>query len=208
MSENVGVKVGALLHLTGDNQEWAFRAREASGDAIIVVAANGNGRFTPPLPGTEVQVCWNQPPSRYLVSAVFRGPVSPTAAQWRLKLTGEPKPSTRRSFFRGGGGEDIKLLPVGTPQQCDARVVNLSEGGVRFRYEDLQLVAGETIDAGIALGDTVVAIRGPVLSAKETARGEYEAVVIYDLGENESQQVRRYLMAWELERRRRERDDW
>ncbi|MCU7725700.1 hypothetical protein ODJ79_18380 [Actinoplanes sp. KI2] len=206
--ENVDVKVGSLLHVAGDDQEWVFRAKATSGDTLFVVAASGDDRFAPPPPGTEVHVSWNIPPSRYLIDAVFVGPVSPTAAEWELRATSEPKPSTRRSFFRGGGGEDIMLRAVGSPLWNEARVVNLSEGGVRFRCVNLQPIAGETIEVQIALGDDLVEASGMVLSAKEIARREYEAVISYELGEKESQQVRQYLMTWQLEQRRRERDDW
>ncbi|MFC3384756.1 PilZ domain-containing protein [Couchioplanes azureus] len=187
--------------------EWESRVDDLEDDIMLMPSPAPELEVATPEAGDEILVAWNRPPHRYRVMTQMLGRVG---ERWRLRIVGEPEPVTRRTFFRGGGGEAALLRHEEDTQWQVATVEDISEAALRCAVTDLQFVEGDPVQARVTLGERHFDASGTVLLTREAEKPDEpaEVVILYMLTESQAQQVRRYLLEWQLaERRRASADD-
>ncbi|MEU7905602.1 hypothetical protein [Actinoplanes sp. NPDC049118] len=183
--------------------EWESRVEEYEDDLLVIPAPPPELEIGVPADDDVINIAWNRPPHRYRVRTEL---VASSQSRWRLRVLSEPEPVTRRTFFRGGGGETAQLRHEGDRGWHSATVEDVSEAALRCYVTDLQFIEGDPVHARVSLGDDSLEVNGTVLLTRESnkaAGDDAEVVITYTLAESQAQQVRRYLLEWQLAERRR-----
>ncbi|MEV6599169.1 hypothetical protein AB0M36_20265 [Actinoplanes sp. NPDC051346] len=183
--------------------EWESRVDMMEEDHLLMPPPPPELEIGVPAVGTELHIAWNQPPHRYRVNASVAGLVG---ERWRVRITSEPEPVTRRTFFRGGGGEAALLRHEEETAWEVATVEDISEAALRCHVDELQFVEGDPVCARVTLNAGTFDVTGTVLLTREADKDagiDAEVVILYTLSESQAQQVRRYLLEWQLAERRR-----
>ncbi|OJF15507.1 hypothetical protein BG844_03970 [Couchioplanes caeruleus subsp. caeruleus] len=200
--------MGSLINPEVQGTEWETRVDDLEDDILLMPSPAPELEVGTPAVGAQIAIAWNRPPHRYRVRTEMVGTIG---ERWRLRILGEPEPVTRRTFFRGGGGEAALLRHEEDTQWQVASVHDISEAALRCAVDELQFVEGDPIHARVTLGDGHFEVSGTVLLTREADKPTEETaevVILYTLSESQAQQVRRYLLEWQLaERRRASADD-
>ncbi|MFI7600489.1 hypothetical protein [Actinoplanes sp. NPDC049681] len=195
--------VGTMINPEFQGIEWESRAEELEDDLLIMSAPPEELAIAAPAEDAVVNISWNRPPNRYRVRAAM---LRPAGGRWRLRIVSDPEPVTRRTFYRGGGGEVALLRHEDDTQWQVATVEDISEAALRCFVTELQFVEGDPVCARVTLGEATLDVSGTVLLTREpekTCEDKAEVVVLYTLSESQGKQVRRYLLEWQLAERRR-----
>ncbi|MET8153964.1 hypothetical protein ACIBSW_22785 [Actinoplanes sp. NPDC049668] len=183
--------------------EWESRVEEYEDGVLVMPAPPEELEIALPADDDVINIAWNRPPHRYRVRAEM---MASSKTRWRLRVVSDPVPVTRRTFFRGGGGETAQLRLQGDRSWRTAKVEDVSEAALRCYITDQHFTEGDPVDAKVELGDDILAVSGTVLLTRESDKAngnDAEVVITYTLAENQAQQVRRYLLEWQLAERRR-----
>jgi hypothetical protein len=195
--------VATVINPEAHGIEWESRVEEYEDDLLVIPAPPAELEIAVPADDEVVNIAWNRPPHRYRVRAEM---VAASQSRWRLRVVSEPVPVTRRTFFRGGGGEVAQLRHHDTKAWHAATVEDVSEAALRCYVTDLQFIEGDPVYAQVTLGDDTFEVSGTVLLTRESDKAagiDAEVVILYTLAEAQAQQVRRYLLEWQLAERRR-----
>ncbi|MEP7764661.1 PilZ domain-containing protein [Sanguibacter sp. 25GB23B1] len=202
---------------TSDERSYTTWVDQCDGRYMRVFAPHDLLVVDLPGPGSVVVVRWHSPRGRHHVEAVFLERRGDGGLQWILEVEGDLRITQDRQFVRGAGGEPITLVrldpePVEDPEDdTPARppaevatgvVVDLSERGVRARFEVLDLEAEDLVTVDLTLDDTTLSIIGSVLRLFPGARGvPPEVVVVFDTEEATATRLRRYVLQSQLRAR-------
>lgn len=195
--------VATVINPETQGIEWESKVEEYEDDLLVIPAPPPELAIVVPGDDEVINIAWNRPPHRYRVRAEM---VASSQSRWRLRVVSEPEPVTRRTFFRGGGGETAQLRHHDAKAWHAATVEDVSEAALRCYVTDLQFIEGDPVDARVTLGDDTFEVSGTVLLTRESDKatgGDAEVVILYTLAEAQAQQVRRYLLEWQLAERRR-----
>lgn len=195
--------VGTVINPELQGVEWESRVEELEDDLLVMPMPPPELEIDVPEADAEVCIYWNRPPSRYRVNAKVLGSAG---GRWRLRILSDPELVTRRTFYRGGGGEAAFLRHEEETEWQAATVDDISEAALRCYVAELNLVEGEPVCARVTLGEAAIDISGTVLLTREPDKDSddhAEVVIVYTLPESQAQQVRRYLLEWQLAERRR-----
>jgi hypothetical protein len=184
-------------------REYSYPSRVEDLDrGVYTVAAPIDAPKVPPL-GAGMHLTWLHDGNRYAAPVRVVGFTKAQPPSWQLRLDGEARRETRRNFVRGGGGERLQLWWDGG-SRCDGVIVNLSEGGVRCRLATAEAAPDDRVTVRLLLGDEVVEAAALVLSVRAVPDADqFEVVATYQLDEQRSQTVRRYVLQWQMLQRRR-----
>jgi hypothetical protein len=133
------------------------------------------------------------------------------AACCQVVFAEEPRPSNRRRFVRGAGGETVQLSDVssgGETVLATGTLVNLSEGGLRCWLPDVEHAPAAEAFVRISLGDKAIKAAARLHTVRKLTRGHgIEATLIFSqLYEAEAQLIRKHIYESELAARRAMRD--
>jgi hypothetical protein len=194
------------------------RVRDAE---LVLTLPDGTTREMWPGIGETVTLRWPAGSrGRYFVAAT----VVPAPGDERVGvfLEGEPELEQQREFFRGGGGERIRLMHtvddlVHTVDDGTAVfngwVQDLSERGARSHFADVRVREGDRVTAQVGLDDETVDVTGTVLRILVLPDGvgaysmRVEVVVLFDSNEQQARAIRRYVFRQQLLARTRNDDD-
>ncbi|SDY68477.1 c-di-GMP-binding flagellar brake protein YcgR, contains PilZNR and PilZ domains [Micromonospora pattaloongensis] len=172
-------------------------------NGVITVAAPLNLRVTEvPDVGDKLTVRWPAGPrGRYAVTGSIVEVTSGAVPRWAMRPEGAPKIEQSRSFVRGGGNEPLKvqrIKPDGEP--ASGRVIDISEGGIRARFDQLELGAGDEVHVTVELGDDVLGTEGRVLRTWQDGEDEAETfvVIVFEPHERDARVIRRYVLRHQL----------
>lgn len=167
-----------------------------------------------PGPGSTVVVRWHSPRGRHHVDTVFIERRGDGGLQWILEVEGRLRLTQDRQYVRGAGGEQVTLKRVDPEPEEGAEplrepaelttgfVVDLSERGVRARFEALDLVPEDVVTMTLALDETSTSITGTVLRVFPAARGvQPEVVVVFETDDATATMLRRYVLQSQMRAR-------
>ena len=198
----------SLVLRDAEGRIWQSRLEAVDPHALTVARPFDVPLEDGPGTGSAIEVSWTSEGGSYalpteLVESVREGIVG----LWVLTPQGEAVRSQRRAHFR---------LPVDsagtltfTGGAVAAHLVDASEGAVRFRLtpeEAEPFVDGLSVSTTFAVGSAQFEAWATVLRswASERANGDpaVDVVLILALGEPQARELRRALMAEQLQRRR------
>lgn len=186
------------------------RIEDVDGDLLTIAAPTGIGDLEVPDADAVLEIAWIANRGRYVMRVTMVGRTREQPPRWFVRASGRPRLKSRRRYVRGGGGEPILIAtterdPAGS---WSGRVIDVSEGGVRCRIEQTDLVPSEPVTVRIELPDGPVVLTGSVLALREPmepdAKG-VDVVAVYEAPRVEGDRLRRHVLAWELAERRRQR---
>lgn len=201
--------INTLLHvlIEADNpeQETSFpsRVEDLEGTIVTVAAPIGPDAVAAPAAGTRMQVYWTGAGTRFKVRAAMESKVSGGLPRWRIRALGEPSRDTRRRFVRGGTGS-VLVTPACRPGVGPFRggIVDLSEGGVRCRLLDCDLLEGEPVDLRLTLDQDEIVCPARVHRVYPNQPDEDlsgQVIIVYELLEREARLIRQHVLRWEAE---------
>jgi c-di-GMP-binding flagellar brake protein YcgR len=194
----------ALVDVIIHGTSYRSRVEDVAGALYHVSAPLDVPPQSDPMAGMAMELAWLVGENRYAVSVIV-AEVRREQDQIMVELAGSPYRHNRREYFRGGGGEPIRLTNALTDlMPVTGYVIDLSEGGVRCRVRDGVYRVGDTLDATVWLGEDLMQTRVRVLYVrfdKETAL--YDVVATYPTNEKIARVIRRYVLHQQIQERRR-----
>jgi hypothetical protein len=198
----INTLIDVVLH---DGDVFESRVENVAGKRLIVAAPFGVAAVDLPRPGALLEVAWITEQARQAVETRLRAIGQDQPPRWELEVTGSVHLQTRRNYVRGGGGEIAKVVVDG--ETLVARVMDLSEGGVRLRVADDRFVKDAEVDLVLTLNGDRLPLSGTVLFVRVHPETEsYDVIITYMPTEAVSRAIRSYVMHREMEARRRVRD--
>ncbi|GIH78095.1 PilZ domain-containing protein [Planobispora longispora] len=200
--------VNSLLYIGLDEQR-SYRSRvEAVEDRVLTIAAPiGAGDTEPPSIGAQFILFWTGGRTRGVLPVQLIDIVRQAPARWQVRATGAPRRLTRRQFFRGGGGEHLRLslVSTGTTMRIASTLVDISERALRCAVRECELEPGAELRIEGTLGPGRLDQTGTVTTVRDDPDGPGRHVVVSFSTPSEpvAQMIRRYLLAWEITQRRR-----
>jgi hypothetical protein len=157
------------------------------------------------LPGYEFDVFWVPPRSRIVMPVLLKGVSDNAPFRWTLFPTAEPVISNRREYARGGAGAPIRLFGDWGPQYLQGRMLDISEGGLRFWLPDAKMLReGDPMRAMVWLGNGEAELKGTVYAVRPAGDEPGDHVVmIFKTVDPLAQMIRQYVIAWEIGERRK-----
>jgi len=188
-----------------DGELFASRVEGADGNRLVVGAPIGIHAADVPKLGSALEIAWVTEEARQAVDVRLKSIRNQPQLQWELDVIGSVRLQTRRTYVRGGGGERIEVVKDGT--SVDAKVVDLSEGGVRLRTVEDRFDRDDRVGLNLVIEDTRVPLQGTVLFVRRNPETEsFDVIITYDTGESIGRLIRSYVMRREMEARRRLRE--
>jgi hypothetical protein len=149
-----------------------------------------SAQSVPPADGVPVTLRW---------AAGYRGRWAVTAIVLRaaeqllwLRLVDVPAIEQVRRFTRAGGGERIWVRKPGTDVEVPGVVQDLSEQGVRARFQGKQARPGQQMLVRLELDGETLDLDGTVLESRVS--DEVEIVITFEPEERDAQLIRRYVL--------------
>lgn len=188
-----------------DGSSHPSRVEDVDAEVYTVAAPFGIQDAERPDIGTLMEIVWLDDDSRLGAPARLNGFTGERPPRWQLRIVGEPRRQTRRTFVRGGGGEPVRLIRLdGDPKPVDGWVNDISEGGVRCRLLTGDFGRDDRLEVLIGLGDAQVTVSGRVLFVRYDPETEdFELVVTYETVETNGRTIRGYILRRQMEERRR-----
>lgn len=199
---------------TSEERSYTTWVDQCDGQYMRVFAPHDLLVVDLPGPGSTVVVRWHSPRGRHHVDSVFLERRGDGGLQWILEVGGDLQITQDRQFVRGAGGEPITLVrldpepddetePVRPPAEpVTGVVVDLSERGVRARFDGLEVEAEDVVTLELTLDGTEVSLAGTVLRLFPGERGvPPEVVVVFDTEEATATMLRRYVLQSQLRAR-------
>jgi len=183
-----------------------FRSRlEAVGEDTFEVAAPLETASPAELhPGHELEVFWVPPRTRVILPCRLVAVRDGAPYRWTLAPAGEPQPSNRREFVRGGAGAAVRLKSETGDLALEGRLLDISEGGLRCWIPGgVKTERGDGMTTVLWLGTEEAELEGRVHSVREApdAPGQH-LVLTFTAPENVARLIRQYIIAWEIGERR------
>jgi hypothetical protein len=182
------------------------RVEDVDGDTVTVAAPLNLKVEDLPGIGDLVTIRWSAGArGRYAAPARIVEFVRGGVPRWITRPTGTVVVEQSRQFVRGGGGEPVVLLRQGQDDTSPVQghVADLSEGGLRARFTDLEGAVGDTVVVTLTLdGETIDATGQIHRTTRDHGEPGVQVVVVLDLPERQAQLVRRYVMKHQLAARR------
>jgi hypothetical protein len=148
----------------------------------------------PPPDDALVTLRWSAGPrGRWAVTAIVLRVSEQTV--W-LKLVDSPAIEQVRRFARAGGGERVWVRKPGTDVEVPGSVQDLSEQGIRARFEGKQARPGQPVHIRLQLDDDTIELTGTVLDSR--VHHEVEIVITFEPDEAQAQLIRRYVLRQQL----------
>lgn len=184
----------------------SYRSRvEDAADGKLIVAAPLELKVTEvPQLGEKLTVFWGAGErGRYAITGPLVEVVASNPPRWVIRPDGAPRLEQNREYVRGGGDEPISVRRLSPNSETfDGRVVDVSEGGVRARFNECDLSPGEQIFVTLQLGEDIVGLEGTVLRTwQEEDESVRYAVVVFEPHERDARVIRRYVLQHQLMRR-------
>ncbi|BCY07382.1 PilZ domain-containing protein [Actinoplanes sp. L3-i22] len=201
-------EIGSPMFLAlGDGVNFRSRLESVEEDTFSVAApleTTGPEGF---LPGYEFDVFWVPPRSRIVMPVLLKGVSDNSPFRWTLFPTAEPVISNRREYARGGAGAPIRVFGDFGPQYLQGRMLDISEGGLRFWLPDAKMLReGDQMRALVWLGNGEAELKGKVYAVRPAGdEPGHHVVMIFKTVDPLAQMIRQYVIAWELTERRRAR---
>ncbi|GAA2524605.1 PilZ domain-containing protein [Pilimelia columellifera] len=197
-------RVGDRITIGFDGGEtYQTRVDHVGGDVITVTTPLDVRVTDLPEVDTVVTVSWAGQRGRHKAASTVIGITTGPPGSWRLRLTGTVQVQQQRQFVRGGGGEPLTIRRLGFGGGTfSGYIVDLSEGGVRGRFQHLELHSGEHVAVRFALEDTELDLPATVLRvADQPALRAIDVVAILNLDEAQATAIRRYILQAQLRAR-------
>jgi c-di-GMP-binding flagellar brake protein YcgR len=204
-----------------EGRTWHSRVEAVDPYALTVARPFGLPLEDSPATGTRLEVTWTSDGGAYslpgeLVETVREGLV----ALWIVTPQGETTRAQRRAHFRLALDSEIAVTvaddSLGGPAVgavVTGHLVDVSEAGMRFRTSPTDAAPftdGTAIAAVFEIRQDRFEVEGQVLRSFGSLRANGEpatdVVVVLDLGEPAARDLRRALMAEQVQRRRLARD--
>lgn len=171
----------------------------------LFIAAPGPPSAVPPAAGTRVLLRWTGPRGLHSLETelveVQRGGVH----RWRLSQVGAVQTQQRRSFARAFVATPVVVVALTEEEavQIPARLVDLSEGGVRARIDEVELVVDGPVEVHLELEAVPVVLPGRVTRCAPVpgSSGTFEVVMVIESGVH-ARRIRRAVMKHQLLSRR------
>ncbi|MFC4068624.1 PilZ domain-containing protein [Actinoplanes subglobosus] len=197
--------VGTPVFLAAD-AESSYRSRleEVDGTQITVAAPLETTDRITLQPGQKLELFWAQSRARAVVPCQLVSTGDDASSRWLLKALGAPVSSNRRQFVRGGGGGALHLLAE-EQDPLGARLLDISEGGLRCWTEHaVQAAVNDRIQAAVSLHGGQVEIDGVVHAVRDAwDMPGYNVVMRFQAEEALAQSIRQHIFAAEIAERRR-----
>jgi hypothetical protein len=188
-----------------DGEVFHSRVEDLDGIRFTVGAPYGIHAADVPPVGTAMEIAWVDGDRRHGVDVRLRAFTKEQPPRWELQVVGSVHLQTRRNYVRGGGGETAEIVRV--PENLVARVVDLSEGGVRLRITQDLFERDDNIEFALDLEDQHVPLHGRVRFVRRMSEIEsFDLIVTYTVPEGVSRLIRGYVLRRDMEARRRYRD--
>ncbi|GAA2896410.1 hypothetical protein Acy02nite_61360 [Actinoplanes cyaneus] len=203
-------EIGAPMFLAlGDGVNFRSRLESVEDDTFSVAAPLETTGPTGFLPGYEFEAFWVPPRTRVVMPVLLKGVSDEAPFRWTLFPTAEPTISNRREYARGGAGAPIRLFGEWGPQYLQGRMLDISEGGLRFWVPDAKMFKeGDYMRALVWLGNGEAEIKGKVYAVRPAAdEPGHHVVLIFKTVDPLAQMIRQYVIAWEIGERRKARQD-
>ncbi|GIF07370.1 PilZ domain-containing protein [Actinoplanes siamensis] len=199
-------EIGSPMFLAlGDGVNFRSRLEAVDEDTFSVAApleTTGPEGF---LPGYEFEVFWVPPRTRIVMPVLLKQVSDSAPFRWALFPTAEPVISNRREFARGGAGAPIRLFGEWGPQYLQGKMLDISEGGLRFWVPDATAFReGDYMRALVWLGNGEAELKGKVYAVRPANDGPgFHVVLIFKTVDPLAQMIRQYVIAWEIGERRK-----
>jgi hypothetical protein len=188
-----------------DGEVFHSRVEDIDGARFTVGAPYGIHAADIPKLGTAMEMAWIDGDRRHGVDVKLKALTKEQPPRWELQVIGSVHLQTRRNYVRGGGGETAEIVRV--PENLVARVVDLSEGGVRLRIGQDLFERDDNIQFALDLEDQHVPLHGRVRFVRRMPEIEsFDLIVTYTVPEGVSRLIRGYVLRRDMEARRRYRD--
>ncbi|WP_436520879.1 PilZ domain-containing protein [Actinoplanes sp. HUAS TT8] len=201
-------EIGSPMFLAlGDGVNFRSRLESVDGDTFSVAAPLETSGPTGFLPGYEFEAFWVPPRTRIVMPVLLKDVTDSAPFRWTLFPTAEPVISNRREYARGGAGAPIRLFGDWGPQYLQGRMLDISEGGLRFWVQDAKMFSeGDHMRALVWLGNGEAELKGKVYAVRPAAdEPGHHVVLIFKTVDPLAQMIRQYVIAWEISERRKAR---
>jgi hypothetical protein len=202
--------IGTSMFLVlGEGVNFRSRLESVDGDTFTVAAPLETTNPTTHTPGHQFDVFWAPPRTRMVLPIRLVAISDEAPFRWTLAPVQAPRQSNRREFVRGGGGAAVRLMTE-DDRRVDGALLDISEGGLRcWTDEPTGLAPGDQLRAAVWLdGSGEVELSGTVLTVRDAPHGEpgQHVILTFETEENVAQMIRLYIMTWEINERRLQRE--
>jgi hypothetical protein len=172
---------------------------------VFTVGEPLDARAKVPKIGSALEVEWVVDDRRQAVDMRLTSLSGARPPLWRLEVTSSVRPQSRRSYVRGGGGENSDVSQG--EHKVTGKVVDLSEGGVRLRVQEDLFERDEHVDVLLRLDGERLSVRGTVLFVRRHPQtASFDLIITYETPEAVGRTIRSYVLKREIEARRRLRE--
>jgi c-di-GMP-binding flagellar brake protein YcgR len=206
-----------LVLRDGEGRTWRSRVEAIDAYALTLARPFDLPLEDSPAVGATLEVTWTSDGGAYslpcgLVESVRDGLV----ALWIVRPQGETTRAQRRAHFRLPLDSEVAVTVADQPavgKVLTAHLVDVSEAGLRFRTSPADaapFTAGTEVAAVFEIRQDRFEVEGSVLRtfASHRANGDAatDVIVVLDLSEPQARELRRSLLAEQVQRRRLARD--
>jgi c-di-GMP-binding flagellar brake protein YcgR len=183
-----------------------FRSRVEDIDGkMFTVGAPLDSRANASKVGTDLEVEWVLDERRQAVDMRLKSLSGAHPPLWTLEVTSTVRTQSRRSYVRGGGGENADISHAA--KKATGKVIDLSEGGVRLRVHEDLFERDQHVDVLLKLDGERLSVRGTVLFVRRHPQtASFDLIITYEMPEAVGRTIRSYVLKREMEARRRLRE--
>jgi hypothetical protein len=187
-----------------DGEIFPSRVEGIAGE-VFTVAAPLDARANVPKVGSALEVEWVIDDRRQAVDMRLKTVSGGRPPLWILEITSSVRTQSRRSYVRGGGGENADVSRG--ENKVTGKVIDLSEGGVRLRVQEDLFDRDEHVDVLLKLDGDRLSLRGTVLFVRRHPQtASFDLIITYETPEAVGRTIRSYVLKREMEARRRLRE--